>query len=313
MDRHRDDISLELKALGDFPSESILITAAELGPADAGELPKEKLIPEMVDVWRRLTGMPADGIYAPELGQEIILVDTAVAMGLPLVDFDSVGGRAVPLVDINSFTVAGLDHSFSPLVLATDKNEIITIETPVSLPRAESILRNMTALSDSRIVYFFGAPVRVGDIAGSGIENNSLSTAMKLGSARNIEDIKQVLDLSVLAGGKVIESREVEREGFNCCIARFKSVSDQEILTLYILNEVLFVRNGKGELVAEAPDKILLIDPHSFSGLSSESLLCGHDVLLCVARADPLWQTGKARELFSSSRFDFFLDQNDIF
>lgn len=296
------NLSLDLLTLGGFAPDDILVTASEVGTADAKEMEKADILPEMLATWEKLTGQKIAGVYAPELGQESIIIDTALGLGVPLVDFDVAGGRAVPFVDINSFHAIGMDFSLAPLVVATNTGDIITAATPLPMDKAEKFLRPLVELSQGGIVYFFGGAVRVGDIIGTGIENNSLSRAIKIGGIKTLAALENLLAPQQSWTGRVTNVIPLTRSGFNCCEADFETATGQK-LSLFILNEVLLVRDGNGQVLAAPPDKILLVHTKTLTGVSSKDLLAGADVALYIVPADKIWQTDRGRALFGSQRF----------
>ncbi len=305
LEKH-DEIQIGLKDLNDFAADDILVTAAELGPASAPEIAKAEILPAMVDTWTRLTGKKVAGVYPPEIGQEMIVIDTARALNVPVADFDPAGGRAVPVVDVSALTLAGINFSFSPLVAATDQGDIIAIDTPATPERTEDMLRTMSRLSQNNILYFFGSAIRAGDVQGKSVDNRSLSLAYELGGASSINDLSEKLTPSLTVKGAVIHHNALERDGFNCFTATFAAETG-ETYTLYILNEVLFMRNEAHKMVGAAPDKILLIDEKRLAGMSTAELLDGKPATLMVAEADQLWRSVEARKLFGPDRFPFLM------
>lgn len=296
------NISLELKDLNEFDEDAILVTASEVGTADAKEMDKSDVLPKMLATWEKLTGTKVAGVYAPELGQESIIIDTAIGMGVPLVDFDVAGGRAVPFVDINSFYVAGLDFSLAPLVVATDQGDIIAVDSSMSMEKLERFLRPLVSLSTGGIAYFIGGSVRVGDILNRNIQNRSISQAINLGKANNIAEIENELKPYLTYKGKVLETKEITKSGFNCYEAEFQTKSG-ELLTVYIQNEALFVKDRGGKFLVTPPDKILLIDENGLTGVSSKEFLSGKEITLYVVKADSLWYTDAGLKIFGPDRF----------
>ncbi|MBI2234666.1 MAG: DUF917 family protein [Micavibrio aeruginosavorus] len=302
------EMEIALCGLEAFDPEDVLVTAAEVGPADAPEIGKSDVLPRMLDLWRRMTGQAAKGVYPVEIGQEMIVLETAFHMGVPVADFDAAGGRAVPLVDISSFSLIGLDYSLAPMVVATDRGDIIAVETDLPPQRAEEMLRTLTALSRQRIVYFIGAPVRAGDLQKTGVANASLTAALAYGGKTDYADLAAALSPVLTLHGRVTGREEIDRAGFNCFQATFRNDADGQDYRLFILNEVLFIKDASGKICAAAPDKILLVDRDGLKGRSSAELLEGAATTLMVVRADPLWQTPQAQKLFGADRFSFLLD-----
>lgn len=304
LSKHQN-ILLELKSIEDFEDDDILLTASEVGTADAKEMDKEEILPKMLTTWEKLTGQKISGVYAPELGQESIVVDTAIGLNVPLVDFDVAGGRAVPFVDINSFTAVGMNFSLSPLVVATDQGDIIALDTEMEISRVERFLRPLVELSQGGVVYFMGGAVRAGDIKKNKIQNNSLSQSIHLGMAKNFQEIQNILNPYLMINGRVTKKTEIKKNGFNCFIADFQS-DDGNKYTLSVLNEVLFIKDKSGADIVTPPDKILIVDEEYLTGVSGRELLDGKNVTLFAVKADKIWQSEQGLKIFSVDRFEGF-------
>ena len=299
--KHRN-ISLELLTLADFSPDDILVTASEVGTADAKEMEKAGILPKMLAVWEKMTGLTIAGVYAPELGQESIIIDTALGLGVPLVDFDVAGGRAVPFVDINSFHASGMDFSMAPLVVATDMGDIISATTQMSMDKTERFLRPLVELSQGGVVYFIGGAVRVRDVIAAGVENRSLSRAIKIGEATSLGSIETLLAPTQSWHGRITGVTNITRAGFNCSEAQFETVTGDKF-TLFILNEVLFVRDDNGQNLVAPPDKIFIVNPQSLTGVATKDLLAGSNVILYTVPADKIWATEVGCTLFGPKRF----------
>lgn len=303
LEKHAE-FSVVLRPLESFAPDDLLLTAAEVGPASAPEIQKEKILPQMVALWERLTGRKVAGVYPAEVGQEMVTLETAAALNVPVADFDPAGGRAVPLIDISVFNILGMPYSLAPLVLATDRDEILAVDGTATMERAEDILRTLTGLSKDNIVFFIGGAIRAGDLQGKGIGNRCYSRALECGTATSLDDLQKKLSPSLTLTGRVVAQREIERAGFNCFEATFDAGAAGSY-TLKILNEVLYVFDSAGQRIAAPPQRILIIDPETLAGLPSKALLAGAPTVLMVAEADALWQTPAAQRVFGAERFPF--------
>lgn len=305
LSKHQN-ISFALKSIDDFDDDDILITASEVGTADAKEMDKTNILPKMLVTWEKLTGQKIAGVYAPELGQESIIVDTAIGLNVPLVDFDVAGGRAVPFVDINSFAAVGVDFSLSPLVIASDQGDIIAVDTEMDIGKVENFLRPLVGLSQGGVIYFIGGAVKAGVIKKNNIQNSSLSQSICLGMVKDASEIEKILNPYMTLKGRVTQKKEIKKNGFNCFVADF-ICEDGKKCTLSILNEVLFIKDENGKNIVAPPDKILIIDEEKLSGNSSKELLDGKNVILYAVKADKIWQSERGQKIFSKDRFiDFF-------
>jgi DUF917 family protein len=301
LEKHHNN-SVHLNDLATFGEDDVLVTASEVGLADAKEMEKKDVLPKMIQVWEKISGRKISGVYAAEIGQESIIIDTAVGLGVPIVDFDVAGGRAVPFVDINTMRVAGIEYSLAPLVVATNQGDIISVDTKMSFNDTEALLRSLSGISNSGIAYFIGGAIRAGDICNHGIANKSLSLAFALGSASNAEEIRDKLQPRKILSGCVVNKKEVEISGFNCFEACFQDKAGNTY-KLFIMNELLFVTDNYGCILATPPDKIFILDENKMVGVSSKDLLGGREVSLYLVDADTIWKSKNGLDIFGRNRF----------
>ncbi len=301
LEKHHN-ISISLRSLESFDPDAILVTTSEVGLADATEMEKKDILPRMLQTWEKMTGQKISGVYAAEIGQESILIDTAIGLNVPLADFDVAGGRAVPFVDINSIHAAGIPYSMAPLVAATDKGDIVALDSRMSPDDIEIFLRSLSRLSKSGIAFFIGGAIRAGDISGRGVENRSLSLAVQLGACSTMDEIIGRLQPDTMLSGHVVGYETVQKSGFNCYHAKFKDIKGA-VYTIFILNELLILTDEHGRNLAEPPDKILVIDVSTLSGVATKDFLSGKEVSLLCVPAEPIWKREKGLELFGRARF----------
>lgn len=292
---------VRLLSLSEFPKDGFLVTAGEIGPANAPQIEKEHIVKEMHALLERVSGKKIVGIYPPEIGQESVVIETAHFLNLPIADFDPSGFRAVPYLDINVFNLLDLPFSFSPLVLSTDKKEFLVVSTPLSYERTEKVLREMTSLSTHGILFFFGGMVSVKTLLTNKLENNSMSTAFSYGSLTSLNELKEKTKPLQVVSGTVKKITEKEKKGF-----LFQQVTlsgnDKKSYQLVILNEVMFLFQGE-KMLASIPKRMLLIDTKKLTGIPSGDLKVGTTLSVFVLAPEKAWEGKKAEKLFGKERF----------
>lgn len=282
----------------DLPDYSYAITAAEIGPANAPQIEKKKVIKRMVSVLEKFTGKKISGIYPPEIGQESVVIESASILNLPIVDFDPTGFRAVPFMDINIFNLKKISYSFVPIVVTNDKGDIFFIEGEFNYQKVEDTLRNMTSLSTYNILFMLGGLLSVKTLKKAGINRKSYSRAIEFGLSKNLDEFLQKINPSILIQGKVIKIKEEKRKGFLFEIVEI--LSDTKKYQLFILNEAIFLKDGIGNLLASVPDRILLINPDKFTGLPSGDIKIGTNLVIAVINGEKEWENNDG--LFDKAR-----------
>lgn len=295
------DPKLRLVSLSELGKNLNIVTVGEVGPSDAPQIPKKNIITKMIVTFEKMTNKKISGIYAPEIGQESVVFESAHYGRLPIVDFDPVGFRAVPYLDVNIFNVKKLPYSFSPLIVTNLKNEIFVIEGRMESERVEDILRNLSIISPNGIIFFIGGMVRVASLLPEFKNVKSYSRALEYGALESIREIKKQLKPLKIIEGTVKKIVEKKKSGFLFYEVEF-SDSDENIFYLTILNEAIFLKY-RNKILYSIPKKILLIDPISLCGIPSGGLRKGVRVIVAVVEPNPEWSNPEGERVFGKKRF----------
>ncbi len=293
-------------SLNEFPKAGYLSTAAELGPTDVPPLEKTKVIKPMLKLLTKTTGKKIVGLYPPEIGQESIILESAHHLKLPIADFDPVGFRAVPYIDINIFNLKKLPFSYTPMTVASDQGEIFLLDGQTSYERLETILRSMTQLSKSKVIYLLGGLLSVKQLIKNRLENSSYSQAFNFGAIEDFSSLIKKLKPLLIIKGTVTKKKTFKQPGFLGEIITIKD-NNQQSYRLIVLNEVLFIFNQKNQLLAQVPQRILLIDSQKLRGLSCVFLKKGSPVSILILPPEKHWRSQKAQKLFGPKRFSTLL------
>jgi len=304
---------IQLKNIKNLDEKEIIITVGELGPANAPEINKRKIIKSMLDIFENMLDKKISGIYFPELGQETCVIESANLLNLPVIDFDPVGGRAVPCVDISCFNLLNINYSLSPLVVSTYNGEIMTINTPMDYNRIEDVLRNMTNISKHNILYFIGGAVQIKNLKPyfDKINNKSISTALSLGESDNIMENRYIKQNIIKDFGEVSINNVIEydKAGFNFKKAIFETKDNQEY-SIIVMNEVLFLLDKDNNVINSVPERILLLNSKENIGVHNKYIKAGKKLNILVLKPEQIWDTDKGRKLFGKERFIDLLKNN---
>ncbi|MDO8429543.1 MAG: DUF917 family protein [Candidatus Daviesbacteria bacterium] len=300
------NLQVKLVSLDELPADGYLCMAGELGPSEVPPLDKRKIINKMIKLLSEISAKKIVGFYPPEIGQESVTLESAHLTGLPVVDLDPVGGRAVPFLDLSVFNLRKIPYSLTPLVVSTDKEELLTINGTLKLERVEQMVRELTKLSSSGLVFLIGGLISVEQLKKAKIENNSYSLALQLGTIKTIEELKTHLKPRLIIEAVVQKITRLDKQGFSASkVIVLDRIKNSYQLT--ILNEALFIHNQQGDIIASVPERILLVNPQTLGGFPSSELDKGQAVIILVVRPDKLWQTARAKKIFGKERFSFLL------
>lgn len=293
-------LCVQVKGLEDFDPDGYLFTAAEVGPSEAPEIEKKPITKHMFDLLQKNCSYPIIGIYPSELGQESIILQTAHYLNLPIANFDPTGLRAVPFTDITLFNLKNIPLSYNPIVVANDKEELFVIDGELGFGRVEELLRDMTVLSQTGIVFYIGALVKVKSILMHGPFTSTYTKAIQVGSMKSLDELLHMLKPKKVFSCAVTSIQKKTKKGF--LYQEVSLSSDKKNLSLIILNETLFLLE-KNKLLAQIPERILLITPAALTGIPSGDLKVGQEVELVILPPEKPWDTKKAQKLFGKERF----------
>ena len=234
------------------------------------------------------------------------MIESASLLKLPIADFDPAGFRAVPFIDINIFNLKNLPFSYTPVVVASDNGEIFLIDGEISYSRLETILRKMTEYSQSGVVFLLGGLLSVNNLIKNKLETNSLSRAYNFGKINKLSKLLHELNPVLTINVSVVKKSEFKQQGFLGEVV-FLIDNKNRKYKLIVLNETIFLLDENKKILANVPQRILLIDPVKTQGLSCVFLKKGQKICVAVIPPENHWQTPKANKLFGKKRFSFLL------
>ncbi len=300
--KNLDNPRVSLSTLENLPENEYVITAGEIGPANAPQIKKKDVAKKILQSLEKITDKKIVGIYPPEIGQESVVIETAFLLNLPIIDFDPVGFRAVPYLDISIFNLKNIPFSYTPLVACNDLGEIYIINGETEYQRTEKILREMTSLATYNTIFFLGGLISVKQLKEKKLLNNSLSRALGYGNIQTLDKLIDDFESKLVIEATITKKTEKEQKGF-----LFEEISAidkaKQKIRLVILNEALFLYNSSNVCIASVPERILLINPQKMSGKPSGSFEIGEKISIIVLPPEKEWRSTKAKKLFGPERF----------
>jgi uncharacterized protein len=262
----------------------------------------------------RHLGRSADATMPIECGgiNSMIPLVVAATTGLPVVDADGMG-RAFPELQMETFGVYGVPGS--PMVVAGDHGETVTIDTAADNRRMEWLARAATIrMGGAALIADY--PMSGADVKRTAVPR-TLSLGLSLGRALR-EAREQLRDpisaltealaptayshLRVLFAGKVADVERRTVDGFAKGRARFVSFDGTSTLRTVFQNENL-VAEVDGVVTCIVPDLICVLEAESGEPITTETLRYGQRVVVVGISTPAIMRTPEALAVFGPSCF----------
>ncbi len=264
----------------------VFATVSEIGAASAPVMDKSSL-PKALQLLEKKTGTKIAGLIPGEIGQETITLEAAAILGLPIVDCDLSGCRAVPRLNNLALAVQGIPFTMSPLVVLQSSGEMVFVKQQKTLEQDEALVRKLVPAG--QVVTMLGGCIR-GKTIQTFLPYDSYSIATELGkSVLNGKLTPQVFPTPLLLGPvrfTITGIVEQESDGFNKKVVSFSSSKGQGSIT--VENEYMELQLNGQQFTF--PQLIMLIDIKKKRGLHSSELKTGTKATLVVGDAFPFWK-----------------------
>ena len=307
---------VEVVRLDEVDPDGLLLPLGMIGaPTVAVEkIPNGREGNVLRDHLERFTGRRAVAVMSSEIGGSngLLPVAWAAALGLPLVDADSMG-RAFPEVFQVAQHVAG--HRPELIALTDERGSVVTLQA-ISGEWAELLARTATVAFGGNAAmadYVMSA----GQARGSVIEG-SVSRAIAIGRAVGsavdpVATLLHAIDAYRLLEGKVVDVERRTTGGFARGTVLIEGTGEQagRDLRIEIQNENL-VALEDGRVVASVPDLITIVDAVTADAIATELVRYGQRVVVIAFPCDPLWRTSRGIETAGPRAFGYDFDYTPI-
>lgn len=302
--------SVELVDIDGLREEDCVCTIYGAGSADRTDVDLSEAIQKGLIQMERLIGKKFVAVFAGETNIEALIFQSAAAVGLPILDADCTGGRAVPELQFDNFSIFG--KKILPLVVATLDGKVITLKQTKDERSIEKFVRNIV-ISTKNSVAVLDHPVSVRQARQYltfGVFERSRRVGVFLkkhcGEKDNVKNLAQRLKGKVLFEGKISDVKLTDKDGFLHGYLEIISAS-QGVARIYVKNEslVLWVNS---KVVLTPPDLITIIDRAEFIGIHNSQISQHTEVAVLGIPAVSLWRTAEGLTLFNPRKFGFDME-----
>lgn len=227
-----------------------------------------------------------------EIGGETSALVLGAMLNIPVLDADLVGGRAVPNIEMDVFTLN--DIPITPVVVVSSSGKTFSMLEDMPAYDIEKKVRKFVSENGkSGLLVGYGIG---GGVAKEVLPNGTLSKSLRVGAGEKLTEAEKV------CLGKV---SNVSLESVNGFLVGTIEVSTQneEVYSIQVKNEFISIEAG-GVLVGSVPDSVLMINTKSKFGVHSNSVSLGMPVeILLLPRMD-MWKSERGMELMGPKAFN---------
>ncbi len=312
MSRLGDDAKVQLASFDDLSTDDWLCTAYAIG-ASGGTKKNYDALVNAVRQLEESIGAPIRGVIPGEIGSEINALWVAGRLGIPVIDTDMVGGRAVPEEQMDVYGIH--DLSPTPVAVTNGDGDVLLVRNASDLAVLEAVYRAF-AVASGGYCYVAGRPLRPFDaraILPPGTVSRALQTGDRLRrcySAREAADaLEEVCGSSLIGAGTVVDNKLRHDPGFLSGVLHIVGAGQFGGLAfdLHYKNEFTFLACD-GRYVCSVPDLISLLDASTLMPISISQIAAGIDVLVMGTPALTFWHSEHGIALFGPARFGFDYD-----
>ncbi|MBM3133737.1 MAG: DUF917 domain-containing protein [Chloroflexi bacterium] len=325
---------IELVDIDDLPGEAWAVAVAGMGARGAAkpseeELARLGLTKERYDWLNRLTaavqelvnyrGDKIAAIVPGEIGcfNTVAPIVVGLQLGLPTVDGDYAGGRAVAEVEQMIPDICGMP--IYPMAFVDRWGDVCILKESCSSAMADRIGRMLcgAAFEGVGMAWYL---MKAKDIQ-KVLAHNSLSRAMEIGRARRealeegTDPVQAIVECThgwLLFKGEVLEG-ESENRGqafmFNYGTHHLRGIEEYagEKFDIWYKNENHICWKN-GEVYVTSPDLICIVDLETGEAKATYYVSAGQRVAVIGVKANPLHRTKKGIEVLGPRHFGFDCD-----
>ncbi len=281
------------------------------------EGPSQKHIKKLFEI----TGKKPTVSVPDEIGPHLAgMIYRDSKMGLPTVDADWSGCRAVPTLSLSTLNV--IDAPIAPYTIGTAWGDLIVGYEILSYQRWEDVVRTMAVMSGGGCA---SAMMISGETLKKGSEHKSVSFCIKTGKAMleakkkgddPIEALIKATDGYKIFEGKVAYFTTEAKNAFVYGHVWIEGTDEYEGKTLKIWyqneNQISWVNE---EPYVTCPDPFTVIDKKTGLGLSNfrrEWWIPGREVAVCARKSSDFWRTERGLSIYNPKHFGFYIKYRPI-
>jgi DUF917 family protein len=237
----------------------------------------------------------------------------AATLGMPIVDGDGMG-RAFPEIQMVTFSLGGVKST--PLVVCDEKGNATMFNT-VSNKWSETLARAVTVASGGSTMMasytMTGSQVKKTSIRGIVTKTEEVGRAIRIAKNKNTNPVDAVLKVSggfELFKGKVCDILRKTDGGFVRGESKMTGIDEYKGKSIKIefQNENLIVQTNEGEILATAPDLIVVLDIETGHAITTETLRYGNRGIVICIPCDEKWRTKDGIKTVGPRYFGYDVD-----
>lgn len=245
---------------------------------------------------------PLSGIFVGEIGSEHLALYAAGLMGIPVLDADGSGGRAVPEIIQDQFA---LHDRFTTPAVVVDTHGAVQVFDHLSPADLESVVR-ARAQENQDLVFVFDHLMPAKDTWL--LNHGALARAQALGACIRTLQFSSLKSLGICVVDEADITHVETTNGSDFLRATVDLKGRYGRYTLFVQNENLVLTRNSIPLVT-CPNLIMLMDQDNRPVHNSDlQAFTQSRVTILAARAAPAWQNEKGTTLFGPRHFGFPFD-----
>lgn len=300
----------------EVPDDGLIVPLAMMGAPTVlvEKIPNGEEFPRVFEALRNYLGKPVFATMPIEAGgvNSMIPLASAARLRIPVVDADGMG-RAFPELQMVTFHLAGV--SATPMVMTDEKGNLVLLNT-ISNEWTEALARSATVvMGGSAMIAIYpltGEQVKEAGIAGTVTLAQRIGEVIRRSKRESQNPLSAVLEVTggfCLFKGKIVDVSRKTVGGFARGEALFDGIDEDrgKSLQLKFQNENL-IAISDGEVIAQVPDLITVLDAETARPITTESLRYGCRAVIIGIPCNPKWRTPKGLETVGPRYFGYDMD-----
>lgn len=264
-----------------------------IGPAGSFSSDFATAVSHGIKILSDITQMNFSAVFPVETSIESAVFASLALSGLPLLDADVTGGRAVPEISMDNFFIMG--ESVTPAVMVNLDRETLILNEPISAYQLEKEARRFANESREGLVALIDHPIRCSE-AKKLLSLETTSRTMKAGriilenisSNEKISKLESEFGCFKISEGIVTDNQLERKEGF---LQGTYTISNPDInipkTIVHVKNENMYAISEKAKFVF--PALLILFDLENGIGIHNSTLMDNQRVALLCLKEDLIW------------------------
>lgn len=294
----RSKEQVALIQIDEIEEKDVVFCVGTIGASLESPVLLTKYSNELLKAISAVAGKAPRAVCALEAGVESLAIVFAQILGIPLLDADVCGGRAVPKLETDNFYLH--DISMAPYVICNHLGEITILHDVDAGPGLDAAIR--ASYGKGSLALIADHIVSMNPKIAACYTKGTISRAKELGAhlsgfsnaPKDLRGRLEARNFHFLASGQIAKLTTLEDKGFFSFVYEL----NRDDIKVYVKNETIAVTKNEESLLT-APDGIVVLDDRAGVALHSRDMREGLDVSIYAFKAEERWRSEKALQLFS--------------